>query len=201
MIRNETLNKRKGISEREEKDRTVRELFFEYLPETVERVFVFCSFGSEVDTHKIIDRLLEEKKEVYLPVVTGRTEMHFFRIFSRKELKVSAFGVPEPDVFRAVTGAQETGELRKEQIIREQECFPKNADTDLVVVPGSVFDENGGRMGYGGGFYDRYLSVHPARTLALAYELQVVKEPLPLEAHDIPMDKLITETGIRVFKE
>lgn len=181
-IRKAFIEKRKEIKDREEKDRAVFLRFFEVLPDEAKRIFIYCSFSGETDTRMIISKLLEEGREVYLPVVTGKTSMDFYRLENLNELKSGSFGIPEPKTEGKTPG------------------YP-DPEKDLMVIPGTVFDECGGRLGYGGGFYDRYLERHPAHTLALAYEMQVTEEPLELEEHDKRMERLITDEKIRVWKE
>ena len=69
------------------------------------------------------------------------------------------------------------------------------ATFDLMAVPGVVFDENGGRIGYGKGYYDRILSEARCRVVALAFDFQVLTE-VPSEEHDMTVDALVTETRI-----
>lgn len=68
-------------------------------------------------------------------------------------------------------------------------------DRALVVVPGTVFDRSGRRIGYGGGFYDTYLQKHPMyQKVAFAFSMQIIDE-IPAEPHDISMDLIYTEKG------
>lgn len=71
---------------------------------------------------------------------------------------------------------------------------------DVVILPGSVFDLNGGRLGYGGGYYDRFLAngAPQALRIGLAYEMQLVDE-VPVMAHDQPLDYLVTEKRVIKF--
>lgn len=80
--------------------------------------------------------------------------------------------------------------------IRESQAV-NPATIDLIFLPGSVFDEQGGRMGYGGGYYDRFVSIHApqAMRIGLAYEIQMV-ERAPLQEHDEPVDLILTEKRI-----
>ena len=77
---------------------------------------------------------------------------------------------------------------------------------DVVIVPGLAFNEQGGRLGYGGGYYDRlYAKLREAggtlttQWIGFAYELQVIAEPLPTEPHDLRLTALATEAGLRLF--
>ncbi|EPE60492.1 5-formyltetrahydrofolate cyclo-ligase family protein [Exiguobacterium sp. S17] len=73
---------------------------------------------------------------------------------------------------------------------------PTTAETDLdidtCIVPGRVFDRSGYRIGWGGGYYDRFLATYRGATIALAYDVQVLDE-IPIEPHDIPVELIVTE--------
>lgn len=136
-------------------------------------IFIFVSFRSEVDTHRIIRKALEDGKVVGVPKVASKKEgMKVFRIGGMSDLEAGYFGVLEP-----------------------KEGCPEipSEDIDLVVMPGAAFDREGGRIGYGGGFYDRYLSEmgREVRKIALAYRMQVM-DKVPMEENDVRVDGIIT---------
>lgn len=109
-------------------------------------------------------------KRVAVPLVKG-DKMDAIEIRSAKDLAPGAFGVPEPR--------------------RGKKIGPK--EIDLVVVPGVAFDTNGNRVGYGKGFYDKYLKKSVgARTVGLAYEFQIAPR-VPAECHDVRVNFVITE--------
>ena len=133
-------------------------------------VYAYLSFNQEVRTWPIIERAWADGKRVAVPKVVG-DEMVFVRLDRFDELTVSDFGVPEPagDGPLADDGAA------------------------LVLVPGLAFDPEGRRVGYGGGYYDRYLSRHPRHvTIALCYDFQLV-DHIEAEAHDVPVDLVLTD--------
>ena len=129
----------------------------------------FVSYGSEICTTEILENALQDGKEVYVPKVEGR-EMRFYRIRSLTELKEGYKGIREP------------------QGNTESYVFtPENAAGSLFLMPGSVFDPLGNRLGYGGGFYDRYLADKEAlrlRSIAVGFRCQQAKE-VPVEETDI----------------
>lgn len=94
-----------------------------------------------------------------------------YAVSSLGELIVGERGLLEPDPDRAE---------------------PIGEEIDLVLVPGLAFDRNGGRIGYGAGFYDRFLAGTPAVKVALAYSLQLI-DAVPVEPHDVPVDRILTE--------
>lgn len=155
-------------------------------------VLAYASYLSEVDTMFLIRQALEDGKDVFAPKVSGQ-EMEFWRITSTAELQGGYRGIPEP----AESVSFPTWMLRQEKGVRKV----------LMWMPGAVFDRERHRIGYGKGFYDRYLcrlqstegqtpcgqAAFRLTTAALAYTCQVV-EQIPCEAHDVRPDMLITET-------
>ncbi|MDA8169460.1 MAG: 5-formyltetrahydrofolate cyclo-ligase [Nitrospiraceae bacterium] len=137
-------------------------------------ILFYASFKSEVETMPLIEQALAGGKKILLPKVKGGG-LELFEIKETAGLAKGFMGIPEP-----------TGKER-----------PASVDeADIVIVPGVAFDTEGGRLGYGKGYYDKLLSKAERRIplVALAYEAQVFSgERLPLEPHDIKMDKIITE--------
>ena len=141
--------------------------------------FIYVSFRSEVDTHQLIRERLNSGLEVAIPktdVTNRRLETYLLNDWE-KGLRPGAYGILEPDVKVASL-------IRPSQI-------------DMVVVPGSVFDRQCGRYGYGGGYFDRFLSIEAPQALriGLAFSLQVLPE-IPLKTHDQRMDIIVTENEI-----
>ena len=138
------------------------------------QVYIYVSYGTEADTTFLIEKLLQQQQHmVAVPRVNGK-EMDFYRIREMADLKPGFNGIPEP-----VTG----------QLITK--C------NGIMFMPGLVFDKNHGRIGYGGGDYDRYLSRHKDDNIfkvAIAYDFQVLEtEKIIMETHDIKPDIIITE--------
>ena len=143
-------------------------------------IFIFVSFGSEVNTHKIIERAIKDGKNVCVPKINSKEKgMEVFKIESMSELKEGYFGVLEPF---------------------EEKCEISGEDLDLIVVPGVGFDKNGYRIGYGGGFYDKFFNnmEKDVSKIALGYDIQMVDE-LATEKHDKRINGLITESCTYIF--
>lgn len=139
-----------------------------------ELLLSYVSYRSEADTIQLIKSALDAGRNVAVPKVEG-SEMIFYRITDVSQLVEGYKGILEPDRSR-------TEELTDD--------LPKHT---LLFVPGCAFDEKGGRMGYGGGFYDRFMEKHPeVKRVALAYEAQLVEE-VPREVHDKLVDVIVTE--------
>ncbi|WP_309395938.1 5-formyltetrahydrofolate cyclo-ligase [Cerasicoccus maritimus] len=136
------------------------------------RVLFYVSFGSEVDTHDLMNRSFGGK-DVLAPRVNGDS-LHVHELNSLDELKPGAFGILEPVA-----------------------TLPEVAtdSVEVILVPGAAFDLRGHRIGYGKGYYDRLLSSVNALKIGLAYDRQIV-DTVPNEEHDIPVDILITNERV-----
>lgn len=179
ILRKEILVKRDLLSPEAVKQKS--RAIFEKLIERDEyinsdNILVYASMKSEVITDEIILDALSLGKKVFCPKVTDtrRGQMKFVRIYDTAELEAGYYGIREPLI-------SEDSEI--------YECCEKT----LVIVPGVAFDKNGNRIGYKGGFYDRFLSDNPGVfTIALAYNFQIMDE-IPSEIHDIPVKDVICE--------
>lgn len=131
-------------------------------------IYAYIACRNELETADIISWCLSYGKHVAVPKVQGEI-MHFYEITALSDCVPGAFGILEP-----------AGE-EKDRI----------TTPGFMLVPGLAFDKNGNRLGYGGGFYDKYLASHEEIiTAALGYDFQIV-EKVPSEPHDKKMDYLI----------
>lgn len=137
-------------------------------------IFAFVSFKSEVDTHKIIKHAISNGKTICVPKINSKQEgIKIYKIEDFDQLKEGYFGILEP--------------------IKSCEEVDSNA-LDLILMPGVAFDRHGGRVGYGAGFYDRFLSNMNKQVpkVALAYDFQVM-DTVPMDQYDVRIDGVITE--------
>lgn len=136
-----------------------------------ECVLGYMPVQGEVSVLELLAQALRDQKQVYLPAV-DKGEMWFYRIRSLTKLQEGAFHIPEPP---------------------KTEPFESEKDAQvLVLVPGIAFTKDCLRLGYGGGYYDRFLPLVPhAYKIAPAYEQQLV-DTLPQEATDQPVDAVCT---------
>lgn len=139
-------------------------------------VIAYSSFGSEPVTDPFLEIVLESGKTLALPRVDRATHtLELYRVSEpARQLRPGVWGIREP-----VPGL----------------CARLSAgEVEFVLVPGVVFDVRGGRIGYGGGYYDRLLRTCPpaAALVAGAFEVQVV-DAVPMEAHDRRMTRVVTE--------
>ena len=141
-----------------------------------ETIHIFISKTDEPDTSLIIESAWESGKTIAVPYVVPDTfELFHSQLNTFKDLSSGALGALEPSP--------------KVRIAMN----PKNFD--LVIIPGVAFDRLGGRLGYGKGYYDRFLEKTGAFRLALAFDFQVLVR-VPTEKHDVPMNGILTESGL-----
>ena len=145
--------------------------------ERVKQAKTICTFISafkEPDTVEIIKELWEQDKKIVVPITdieSGTLSLSY--INSMDDMKKGAYGILEP---KTVRKADEN-------------------NIDVILVPGLAFDRNGGRMGFGKGYYDRLLESSKAVKIGLCYDFQIL-EKIPTESHDVPMNFVITEKEI-----
>ncbi|WP_025028763.1 5-formyltetrahydrofolate cyclo-ligase [Caldalkalibacillus mannanilyticus] len=163
-----------------EKSQKIHSLFFltdEW--KNAQHIALYYSIEQEVDTLSVIRQGWKEGKNMYLPSCQPkRHELIFCRIHDFSELTEQYFGIPEPRPDNYI------------QLVVDE--------LQTIIVPGVVFDMEGYRIGYGGGYYDRFLpKLKPAvRRVSLAFDYQVSTGlSLPREDHDVPVHKLITNEG------
>jgi 5-formyltetrahydrofolate cyclo-ligase len=177
-LRKDVLSKRQSLSSQEvgEKSDNIHKLLFQlkYFQDAGV-MMVYVDFRNEVKTAAIITTALNQGKRVVIPVCKEAGQLIPSEVYQFPEdLEPGTWGIlePKPGRLRPV----EPGEI------------------DLVLVPGVAFDQRGNRLGYGAGYYDRFLAkASPSATfVALAYELQVVEDVFPVE-HDMPVHYILTE--------
>jgi len=140
--------------------------------EEAQTVFTYLSFGSEVNTNKLINRLLNQNKIICVPKIINNNIQPII-IKDYKNLVKNMFGYLEP-----------------------ANDHPIANQVNLCITPGLAFTKSGKRLGYGGGYYDRYFSSHPEiLKVALAFETQVLKT-LPTTNQDQLINILVTEKEI-----
>lgn len=180
QLRKEISQRRDALKEdlRVEYAQLIKERL-ENLPvyQNAKTISYFVSFRSEVNTVPLIEEALLNHKRVLLPITNlAERQLIFSELRNfREELLHGAYGIlePKPEYVRPIPGEE----------------------IDLVLTPGLVFDKRGYRIGYGGGFYDRFfagLTVAPLK-IALAYDLQVIDRLIPAEPFDMPVDMIVTE--------
>ncbi len=179
-LRAETLLKRDALSPSERaarEARILRNLMEQDAYRTAGTVAVFVSCRSEVDTRAVIEDLLKKGRTVAVPRVVSRGEMEFCGITDPdRDLQEGTFGIREPK--------PSAGRVRP-------------GDIDLMIAPGAAFDARGFRIGYGGGYYDRYIrKLRPdCPVISPAFEVQIV-DRVPAGPFDEAVDAIITEERV-----
>lgn len=176
-IRKRVLTRRENMS-KEEWEENSRSIYEKVVTHSfflnTDIIYCYVDYKREVSTRMIIQKAWELHKKVYVPKVNG-TDMSFHPIAAFSDLEEGYRGIPEP--------------ITKPANIIEP---------GLMIIPGVAFDKNRNRLGYGKGYYDRFLSTHHnLRTLAISFELQL-EEKIPSDKFDIKPEVLITERHMYV---
>lgn len=137
-------------------------------------IYIYLDFEKEVMTKKVIQDAYQNNKKVAVPKIINN-QMKFYYLDDLSKIKTGYFGIKEP--------------------VEEKEANEKSV---LMIMPGLAFDEKKNRVGYGKSFYDRYLCEHVSNDiykLGVCFDFQVL-DKVPVLAHDIPLDKIITQSRI-----
>ena len=176
-IRNEMIKLRDAIPFENKKikdDKIFNKLINNVDFKKANNYFLFVSFRSEIETKTIINYLIDRNKNVFVPKVVGNI-MKLYLIKSLDDLEKGVMGIMEP--------RENLKELTNEKL-------------DFILMPGLAFDNLGGRIGYGGGYYDKFLSsldyLNTVPKIAIAYKFQVINS-IPMKDYDIRVDKIITD--------
>ncbi|MBE6063382.1 MAG: 5-formyltetrahydrofolate cyclo-ligase [Clostridium butyricum] len=173
------IRRNMNLEEKNNYDKIIMDMFFRsnYYKEA-NNIFIYISYDSEINTKYIIERAIKEGKNIYVPRTEFSTKlMNAVRIENFDNLIECKYGILEP---------------------KKKEPFINPNDLDLIVVPGVAFDKNGGRIGYGAGFYDRYFkrinndNNTRIKKLVLAYDFQLI-DRVPIDEEDVLIDAVITE--------
>ena len=146
-------------------------------------IMIYLDFNNEVKTDALITKLLSMRKTVVAPVtIKNKRKLIPFKITNIKDdITIGAYGIREP------------------------KQNPNNKlnikDIDIVIVPAVAYDKNCYRLGYGGGFYDRFIKKlkDDAITIGIAFDFQVLNS-IPKESHDAQLNYIVTETNIYIGK-
>ena len=176
-LRKKYLLIRKNIKNKQEKSNMIiNKLIQEQSFINAKVIALYKSLNNEVDTNELIKYSLELKKIVVLPKVI-ENELVFYKIEKNELLEKSSFGVFEPI-------SNNDNRFSKEKI-------------DLVIVPGICFDLERNRLGFGKGYYDRFLCNTFIKSIALSFDEQIVStEIIPVNEFDVKVNSVITDKKI-----
>ncbi len=169
--------KRKSVENKAEKDSLVAQNLLS-LDEIKKADIVLCyiSLDDEICTDEIVRVLLDSGKSVGAPYcVDNNGNMDFYYITDFDDLRIQSFGVREPVI---------------------EKCKKVTSfDNTIIILPGLCFDSNGNRLGYGKGYYDRFLQIHSLISVGLCYNSLIVKK-VPTDMYDKKADIIVTENDI-----
>lgn len=176
-LRSYIKTKRKSVENKAEKDSLVAQNLLS-LDEIKKAYTVLCyiSLDDEICTDEIVRVLLDSGKSVGAPYcVDNNGNMDFYYITDFDDLRIQSFGVREPVI---------------------EKCKKVTSfDNTIIILPGLCFDSNGNRLGYGKGYYDRFLQIHSLISVGLCYNSLIVKK-VPTDMYDKKADIIVTENDV-----
>lgn len=147
-----------------------------------QNILIYVSIGSEAETYPIIEDAMKRGKRVAVPRIditgSGNKLMNFYEIKCLEDLEPGFYGIPEP---------------------KKKYTIPFEPDKAIVIMPGLVFDKNLNRIGYGGGYYDRYLAGDIGKNymrFGIAFDFQITEERIDTDRYDVTLHKIFTENEI-----
>lgn len=176
-FRKEFKEKRKALCDKKSKDNDICQNFLNSdLYKNSKQILCYAALGGEIDTDVIMQKAFEDNKLVALPVCLDLSgTMEFYYINSLECIKIGAFGIREPDMER---------------------CTAVSDYADSVcIVPALSFDKNGFRLGYGKGYYDRFIEKFTSISAGLCYN-NFISDELPTDKYDKSVDYIFTENEI-----
>lgn len=173
LLRKQLIKKRKQIPL--EQKNLMDELVFDALinlenVKNAEIILTYVSTAIETDTLKLIEWAISESKIVGVPI-TFKNHISFYKIGCLNELKITDFGILEPN--------------------HNDITLINNFDNSICIIPALAYDNNGFRLGYGKGYYDKFLSVYNGMKIGVCYKDFIMK--IPVDKHDVFVDIVITD--------
>ncbi len=173
-LREKYLLLRKNVIDKEKKSLIIMKKIIENtLYQQAQTIALYKNLPSEVDTNELIKKCLEDGKVVALPRVTG-DDLIFYQVEKEETFTKSSFGILEPT--------------------EDSRNVIKPEDIDLIIVPGVCFDLEHNRLGFGKGFYDRYLNGLSIPSIAICFDEQILENDLiPTNENDMKIALIITD--------
>lgn len=182
-LREQFRQKRRSLSadERKAKDQQIQDALESMDAfKKAKTILFYVSNGEEVNTHRLIQKYLKEKSIVIPRTLKKENGLALCRLTAWEALEPSHFGILE--------------------VPSHDTNYVHESELDLAIIPGIAFDQNGHRLGYGGGYYDRFLKqLKKIKSIGLSYHCQII-EALPIEPHDVQVDWIVTEQKIYSIK-
>lgn len=176
-LRKEMKARRAEISDKSKKDKLISDIFLNSdLYKNCRLLLCYSSCGSEISTSRIISAAFADGKAVAFPLCLDSCgNMEFYFVASFNDLNRGMYGILEPNTDKC--------------------CKITDYSDALCLVPGLCFDLKGFRLGYGKGYYDRFLEKFTIKTAGLCYN-ELIQNSLPIDIYDVSVDYIITQTGI-----
>lgn len=176
-LRSYFLKQRNNLSDKEVEERSQRIIHRVLKTKEFQQAknvhsYVSIQNNNEVNTIRFLKTCLQMNKTLVVPKIIGEGQLSHIKIDSLKDLRKNSLGVPEPVGGREISVAE----------------------LNLVIVPMVAGDRKKNRVGYGAGYYDRFLQNCSAPKMGLLFDCQLYDDTLPVESFDIPLDILITES-------
>lgn len=184
-LRTHYLEVRKNLpaEERAAHDEQIRLQLEGFVPyQKAQLLLPYVSYSTEINTHHLIKDALAAGKRIAVPRCAAEHKMFFYEIANFEDLVPGYKGILEPAAHLSTP------------------LQPTEMKGAVCLVPGLAFDAKGFRIGYGGGFYDRFLANFNGAKIALARPSQLSAEPIPTDQYDIAVDYVVTPTEVLSFK-
>lgn len=187
-LRKQILVKRDALTceEHKEKSHVIAQNVIQHpVFKEADTLLLYASFRSEVDTTELFQAAKILGKKIYYPKVLG-AEMEFYRVETEDDFENGCWGILEP------------------KPVEDRRYVAEKEEKVCIIMPGAVFDANGNRIGYGRGYYDKFLeeiqSFHVCK-VGIGFECQRISiDEFPVEEHDIGLDILITENNVYIME-
>lgn len=175
-IRKKLLQKRKEIHSKKLDECVYNMLVDSDIFKNAQTILLYASLDDEISTDSMIDYAINSGKKVALPVCRDKNgNMDFYYIKSTDELVKGYFSVREPDADKCTVVTDYSG--------------------SICIVPAVSYDEKGYRLGYGKGYYDRFLQKYTSISVGLCYN-ELIEKELPINSFDVPVDYIVTQNRV-----
>lgn len=174
-LRDQLLFSRAKMKKQQVQDRSTKiidQIKQNNILESFNTIAMYMPFKNEVDVIPLMKDLLAQGKTICVPKIENK-RMNFYKVANFEEFKVSSFGILEPT---------------------SSKLIPK-MEIDAMIIPAIGFTQTKYRLGYGGGYYDRYLADYPNKKIGVIFDDFLIG-CLNIESHDIPVDMIITDKEI-----
>ena len=178
-LRKELIAKRRAVTNKAQKNEAiVNNLLNSEYYRSADTILCFASTEDEINTDAIINSAICDGKTLALPYCTDKSgHMQFYIITSPADLTKGSFGIREPDITKC----------------KRLESY----DNSIIIVPALAYAKDGFRIGYGGGYYDRFLTEYNGVCVGICYD-EMLLDKIPADSYDLPVDIIVTQNLIHI---